>query len=96
MRAAKMEDVASLTWGLPSFQTPELIRRAVARRLDSDPEIGMYSLPDGLPQLREAAAKAHRAATGPCGCNTSALHCFGDKPSRAFPCEQGARRGAGL
>jgi len=64
MRAAKMEDVASLTWGLPSFRTPEPIRRAVARQLDSDPDIGKYSLPDGLPELREAAATAHRAATG--------------------------------
>ena len=33
IRAAKMEDVASLTWGLPSFATPEPIRRAVARLL---------------------------------------------------------------
>ena len=64
MRAAKIEDVASLTWGLPSFQTPAPILRAVARRLDSDPDIGKYSLPDGLPEFREAAAKAHRAATG--------------------------------
>lgn len=64
MRAAKMEDVASLTWGLPSFRTPEPIRRAVARQLDSDPDIGKYSLPDGLPEFREAAAKAHRAAAG--------------------------------
>jgi aspartate/methionine/tyrosine aminotransferase len=64
MRAAKMENVASLTWGLPSFRTPEPIRRAVARRLESDPDIGMYSLPDGLPELRAAAAQAHRAATG--------------------------------
>ena len=64
MRAAKMEDVASLTWGLPSFRTPEPIRRAVARRLENDPDIGMYSLPDGLPELRAAAARAHHAATG--------------------------------
>jgi aspartate/methionine/tyrosine aminotransferase len=64
MRAARMADVASLSWGLPSFETPEPIRRAVARHLESDPGIGMYSLPDGLPELREAAALAHFAATG--------------------------------
>ncbi|GAB4358104.1 MAG: pyridoxal phosphate-dependent aminotransferase [Kiloniellaceae bacterium] len=64
MRAAGLEDVASLTWGLPSFRAPAHIRRAVQGLLDSDPELGMYSLPDGLPALRRAAAAAHRAATG--------------------------------
>jgi aspartate/methionine/tyrosine aminotransferase len=64
MRSAKVRGAASLTWGLPSFKTPEHIRRAVEQRLESDPEIGMYSLPDGLPELREIAAKAHSAATG--------------------------------
>ena len=64
MRAAKMDDVASLTWGLPSFRTPEGIRRAVERALESDPDIGKYTLPDGLPELRRAAAENHRKATG--------------------------------
>ena len=64
MRAAKLEDVASLTWGLPSFSTPAPIRRAVGELLDGDPDIGKYTLPDGLPALREAAAEAHEAATG--------------------------------
>jgi len=64
MRAAKIEDVASLTWGLPSFQTPEFIRQAIARQLDSDPDLGKYTLPDGLPAFREAAAEAHKRATG--------------------------------
>ena len=64
MRAAKVEDAASLTWGLPSFRTPEGIRRAVQRALEDDPDIGKYTLPDGLPELRRAAADAHRAATG--------------------------------
>lgn len=64
MRAAKMEDVASLTWGLPSFRTPEGIRRAVERGLEDDPDIGKYTLPDGLPALRRASAEAHYAATG--------------------------------
>jgi aspartate/methionine/tyrosine aminotransferase len=64
MRSAKVPGAASLTWGLPSFKTPAHIRRVVEQRLESDPEIGMYSLPDGLPELRETAAKAHSAATG--------------------------------
>ena len=64
MRAAGLDDVASLTWGLPSFQTPAHIRRAVQGLLDSDPELGKYSLPDGLPALRQAVAAAHLAATG--------------------------------
>ena len=64
MRAAKMEDVASLTWGLPSFRTPEAIRRAVEQALENDPDIGKYTLPDGLPELRRAAAESHLAATG--------------------------------
>jgi aspartate/methionine/tyrosine aminotransferase len=64
MRAANVEDVASLTWGLPSFRTPEGIRRAVAVALETDPDIGKYTLPDGLPELRRAAAETHLAATG--------------------------------
>lgn len=64
MRAAKIEDVASLTWGLPSFRTPEGVRLAVERALGDDPDIGKYTLPDGLPELRSAAAETHRAATG--------------------------------
>ena len=64
MRAAKIDDVASLTWGVPSFRTPPHIRRGVEERLESDPEIGKYALPDGLPALRAAVAETHFAATG--------------------------------
>jgi aminotransferase len=64
MLAAGMEDVASLTWGLPSFRTPAHIRAAVAKALAEDPALGMYSLPDGLPELRRLAAQAHERATG--------------------------------
>ena len=56
MRAAAMEDVASLAWGLPSFRTPAPIRDAVREALESDPEIGRYALPDGLPDLRRLVA----------------------------------------
>lgn len=64
IRGAKVEGAASLTWGLPSFRTPEPIRRAVAEQLEADPDIGKYALPDGLPALREAVAQEHRAQTG--------------------------------
>ena len=64
MRSAKVEGAVSLAWGLPSFRTPEPIRRAVARALETDPDIGKYALPDGLPALRQAAAETHLAACG--------------------------------
>ena len=64
IRSARVEGAASLTWGLPSFRTPEHIRRAVARELETDPDIGKYALPDGLPHLRDLVVKEHLAATG--------------------------------
>ncbi len=64
MRAARMGDVSSLSWGLPSFQTPAHIRMALEMALREDTECGKYSLPDGLPQLREAIVEAHASATG--------------------------------
>ena len=62
--SARVPDAASLTWGLPSFRTPQPIRRAVAAELERDPEIGKYALPDGLPALRDVVVETHRAATG--------------------------------
>jgi aspartate/methionine/tyrosine aminotransferase len=64
IRSAKFDGAASLTWGLPSFRTPEHIRRSVERELEADPEIGKYALPDGLPLLRALVAKEHLRATG--------------------------------
>ena len=64
MRSAKVEGAASLAWGLPSFRTPEHIRRAVAAQLETDPDVGKYALPDGLPALRQAVAEQHLASTG--------------------------------
>jgi len=64
MRSAKVEDAASLTWGLPSFRTPDHIRHALEEELESDPEIGKYALPDGLPSFRRVIAETHLAATG--------------------------------
>lgn len=64
MRSSKVEGAASLTWGLPSFRTPEYIREGVKKRLDDDADAGKYTLPDGLPELRERVAQKHRADTG--------------------------------
>jgi aspartate/methionine/tyrosine aminotransferase len=62
--SARVPDVASLAWGLPSFRTPASIREAVQEALDNDPDIGKYTLPDGLPELREAVAGEHQRNTG--------------------------------
>jgi len=62
--SAKVDGAASLTWGVPSFPTPEIIRRGVQRQLDSDPAIGKYTLPDGLPELRHLVAEKHQRETG--------------------------------
>lgn len=59
-----MDDVASLTWGLPSFPTPLHIRESVSEALAADSEAGKYTLPDGLPRLRHAIAKVHFESTG--------------------------------
>lgn len=64
MLSARVEGAASLAWGLPSFRTPEPIRRAIEEKLESDPAIGMYALPDGLPELREAVAREHQRMMG--------------------------------
>jgi aspartate/methionine/tyrosine aminotransferase len=62
--SAKVPGAASLAWGLPSFCTPASIRGAVARALETDPGIGMYALPGGLPELCVAAAQEHERRTG--------------------------------
>jgi aspartate/methionine/tyrosine aminotransferase len=64
IRSAKIDGAASLTWGVPSFPTPEHIRRNVEHELEADPDIGKYALPDGLPHLRELVAREHASATG--------------------------------
>ena len=64
MLSARVEDAASLTWGVPSFRTPEYIREAIKQQLDLDPDIGKYALPDGLPELRNLAAQHYREQTG--------------------------------
>jgi len=64
MRSAQVPGAVSLAWGLPSFRTPSYIRNAVQEALDSDPDIGKYALPDGLPRLRELVAEHHYEQTG--------------------------------
>ena len=64
MRSAKVPDAVSLSWGLPSFQTPEYIRQGVKLYLDTDENAGKYTLPDGLLVLREWAATTFQKQTG--------------------------------
>ena len=64
MRSSKVPGAASLTWGLPSFQTPEYIREGIKNILDNDIDAGKYTLPDGLLDLRQLVAKVHKNKTG--------------------------------
>ena len=64
MLSARVEGAASLTWGLPSFRTPEYIRRGVKQYLDEDLDAGKYTLPDGLSELRELVVATHKKKTG--------------------------------
>jgi aminotransferase len=52
LRASKFPDVISLAQGVPSFDTPECIKRRVERAL-RDGVVARYSLSPGLPELRE-------------------------------------------
>ena len=63
MRAANIPDVASLSWGLPSFRTPQYIRDSIKHTLDHDINAGKYTLPDGLPQLRQLVSDIHFTKT---------------------------------
>jgi aspartate/methionine/tyrosine aminotransferase len=64
IRGARIPQAASLAWGLPSFATPPPIRKAVARALDEDPDVGKYTLPDGAAELRRLIVARHLAETG--------------------------------
>ena len=64
MRAAKVPGAVSLAWGLPSFRTPEHIRRAATDALANDADVGKYTLPNGLLSLRECVAVHHEEMTG--------------------------------
>ncbi len=62
--SARVEGAVSLSWGLPSFNTPEYIRNGINKALKEDVDIGKYSLPDGLKALREVIARKHFEDTG--------------------------------
>jgi len=64
MRGAKVAGAASLTWGLPSFRTPQHIRAAVIAALEEDENVGKYALPNGLPELRDLVVSVHHEKTG--------------------------------
>ncbi|MDR3559390.1 MAG: aminotransferase class I/II-fold pyridoxal phosphate-dependent enzyme [Candidatus Pacebacteria bacterium] len=52
LRASKFPDVISLAQGVPSFDTPECVKRRVERAM-RDGVTAKYSLSPGLPELRE-------------------------------------------
>ena len=64
IRSAQVPGSVSLSWGLPSFRTPEYIRNGVKSLLDNDEDAGKYTLPDGLPALRELVVSTHYQKTG--------------------------------
>ncbi len=64
MLSTRVEGAASLTWGLPSFRTPDYIRTGVIKYLDQDLDAGKYSLPAGLPELRKRVVEHHKVQTG--------------------------------
>lgn len=57
--SVNIKDASSLAWGLPSFPTPENIRHSVIQHLEQNEDIGKYSLPDGIPELRKLVAEKH-------------------------------------
>jgi aminotransferase len=64
MLSAGVPGAVSLAWGLPSFRTPEYIRKGIKEILDTDEQAGKYTLPDGLPELRQEVVKTHQQKTG--------------------------------
>ena len=64
MPGARVPGAVSLAWGLPSFRTPGHILAAMHAALDDDPDVGCYTLPDGIPERRAQVAERHAAETG--------------------------------
>ena len=56
LEASRIPDVVSLAQGIPSFDTPEPIKRFVRERLTED-VCARYSVTPGLPRLREAISE---------------------------------------
>ena len=57
LRASRIPDVVSLAQGIPSFDTPEPIKRYVTAKI-AEGACAKYSLTPGLPQLRELISDA--------------------------------------
>lgn len=57
-------NTVNLAWGLPSFETPLHIRKRIAEELLSNPTIGKYAPPPGLPGLRDKIAERLKAQKG--------------------------------
>jgi aminotransferase len=55
--AMEIPGTVSLAWGLPSFETPLAIRKRISEELLSNPAIGKYAPPPGLPQLKAKIAE---------------------------------------
>ena len=62
--AMEMPDSINLAWGLPSFPTPAHIRERIAAELHSNPNIGKYAPPPGLPALKMKLAEHLMARKG--------------------------------
>ena len=56
LAAARVPGVVSLAQGIPSFDTPEVIKAYVKEKLDAG-EVARYSLSPGLMELRELVAE---------------------------------------
>lgn len=59
LQASRLTDVVSLAQGIPSFDTPEPIKRYAADKI-AEGACAKYSLTPGLPQLRELIGEALR------------------------------------
>ena len=55
--AMEIPGTVSLAWGLPSFETPLGIRQKIAAELLTNPDIGKYAPPPGLPALKAKIAE---------------------------------------
>ena len=57
LAASRLPDVVSLAQGIPSFDTPEPIKRFIAQKMEEG-ACARYSLSPGLPELRELISES--------------------------------------
>jgi aspartate/methionine/tyrosine aminotransferase len=62
--AMDIPDTVNLAWGLPSFETPLPIRKRIAEQLMSNPTIGKYAPPPGLPELKRKISERLKEQKG--------------------------------